>query len=298
MHDHIVRVVSEDGLLRAAAVCTTALVREVSTRHQTDFTATVALGRLLTGGALMSCLLKDDQKLALIMEGNGPIGRMSVEADAEARVRGSIRNPVTNLPPRDGRFDVAGAIGKAGFLHVWKDLGLKEPYQSMVQLQSSEVAEDLAWFMTSSEQIPSSLGLGVELDQQGEVAIAGGFLVQSLPPGNEEQINAVIKRIEKMGPITQVLKQGVTPSQALLNLFADIPFSVEHEKPVSFFCPCNRAQISAMLSGLGVQELTELQQLDDDVEVVCEYCREKYYFDSDQIEALITEIQQSQGSTD
>ncbi len=169
MQDHLVRVVSKDGLLRGIVADTTTLVREICQKQQTDLTATVALGRVLTGGALLGCLLKGRQRLALVVEGNGPLGRLSVETDASGQLRGSIRNPQANLLPKDGRFDVAGAIGKAGFLHVWKDLGLKEPYQSMVQLQTSEVAEDLAWYLTSSEQVPSSVALGVELDSAGQV---------------------------------------------------------------------------------------------------------------------------------
>lgn len=287
MQDHLVRVVSRDGLLRAAAVRTTTLVRDVCERHRTDITASVALGRLLTGGALMSCLLKGRQRLALMMEGNGPIGKLSVEADAQARVRGSIRNPVAGLPPRDGRFDVAGAIGRAGFLHVWKDLGLKEPYQSMVQLQTSEVAEDLAWYLSSSEQVPSSLGLGVELDRDGGVAVAGGFLVQSLPPGDEEQIGGVIARIEGLPPVTSMLKKGMAPVDVLKAIFADVDFSIQQESPVSFFCPCNTRQIEGVLTSLGKDELANLAEDEGGVDVVCEYCRKAYHFNRDEIAGLI-----------
>ncbi len=273
MQDQLVRVVSQDGLLRAAAVVTTSLVSDVCERHQTDLTATVALGRLVTGGALLSCLLKGKQRLALMIEGSGPLGKMSVEADADAKVRGSIRNPSANLPPKEGRFDVAGAIGRAGFLHVWKDLGLKDPYQSMVQLQTSEIAEDLAWYLSNSEQVPSSIGLGVELGEDGRVAVAGGFLVQSLPPGNEEQIGGVIERIEKMPPITTMLKEGRTPIEVLSSIFDDVGFSVQQELPVSFFCPCNDKQIEGMLISLGREELSRLSEEQENIEVICEYCR-------------------------
>lgn len=287
MQDQLVRVVSQDGLLRAAAVVTTSLVADVCERHQTDLTATVALGRLVTGGALLSCLLKGKQRLALMVEGNGPLGKLSVEADADARVRGSIRNPHADLAPKDGRFDVAGAIGRAGFLHVWKDLGLKEPYQSMVQLQSSEIAEDLAWYLSNSEQVPSSIGLGVELGADGRVAVAGGFLVQSLPPGNEDQIGGVIERIEKMSPITTMLKEGLAPIEVLRSIFGEVGFSVQQELPVSFFCPCNERQIEGMLISLGREELIRLAEEQEEVEVVCEYCRKKYQFEHVDIKNLL-----------
>ncbi len=288
MHDHLVRVVSPDGLFRAAAAVTTQLVATIVEKQKTDFTATVALGRLLTGGALLGCLLKGKQRLALSVEGNGPLGKMSVEADAKGRVRGTVRNPIAGLPPAGDHFDVAGAVGKAGFLHVWKDLGLKEPYQSMVQLQSSEIAEDLAWYLTSSEQVPSSLGLGVELGRKGDIAIAGGFLVQSLPPGDPEKIDALTERIKVLPPTTSMLGDGLTPTEILAQIFGSEDFHVQQEMPLSFSCPCSREQIELMLIDLGRKELLLLiEEEPQPVEVVCEYCRTAYEFNHEQISELM-----------
>lgn len=287
MQDHLVRVVSKDGLLRGMAAVTTELVDDICQQQQTDLTATVALGRLLTGGALLGCLLKGQQRLALVIEGNGPLGKLSVETDADGRVRGTIRNPVAGLPPKDNRFDVAGAVGKAGFLHVWKDLGLKKPYQSMVQLQSSEIAEDLAWYLTNSEQLPSSVSLGVELDAQGQVAAAGGLLIQSLPPGDEQQVELVIERLQQLPPITSLLRQGLGPAQILAQIFDELEFQVQAEQPLKFHCPCNREQIGGVLLALGRQELHQLIDKQKEVEVVCEYCRRSYIFNRQQVEDLI-----------
>ena len=284
--DSLVRVVSHDGRFRAVAAATTALVAQICARQGTDPTATVALGRLLTGGALLSCLLKGRQRLALVVEGNGPLGKLSVEAEADGRIRGTIRHPVAGLPPRGDRFDVAGAIGKAGFLHVWKDLGLKQPYQSMVQLQTSEIGEDLAWYLTTSEQVPSSVGLGVELDQSGAVAVAGGFLIQALPPEHTEGVNALIERIRGLPPTTRLLRQGLSPLQILERLFGGTGFAVQHDFPLRFSCPCSRAQIEDMLIGLGRTELDRLAGDTDPVEVTCEYCRQAYAFSSEELRTL------------
>ncbi|MCW9049000.1 MAG: Hsp33 family molecular chaperone HslO [Deltaproteobacteria bacterium] len=291
MRDHLVRVVSQDGLLRGVAAVTTNLVEDICTRQQTDLTATVALGRLLTGASLMGCLLKGRQKLALVIEGNGPLGKLSVEADADGKVRGTIRNPVAGLPPKDNRFDVAGAIGRAGFLHVWKDLGLKNPYKSMVQLQTAEIAEDLAWYLASSEQLPSSIGLGVELDRDGRVAVAGGFLIQALPPGNDEQVQLLSERIKKLPPTTTMLKQGLSPAEVLGRIFDQLDFRIQQKIPLTAYCPCNQRQIAQMLIGLGRQELSGLAEEQDPVEVACEYCREKYLFDEQAMSVLIAQAE-------
>ena len=289
MQDHLVRVVSSDGLLRGVAAVTTGLVTEICKKQQTDLTATVALGRLLTGGALLGCLLKGKQRLALVVEGNGPLGKLSVETDAQGRVRGSIRNPVAGLPPKNDRFDVAGAVGAAGFLHVWKDLGLKEPYQSMVQLQSSEIGEDLAWYLTSSEQIPSSVSLGVELDANGQVAAAGGLLVQAMPPGDEQRVETLVERLQQLPPMTTQLRQGLTPSEILQQLFEDLDFSVQATIPLGFHCPCTQEQIERMLIGLGRDELQSLADEREQVEVTCEYCRQLYVCTREKLQALIDE---------
>ena len=157
----------------------------------------------------------------------------------------------------------------------------------MVQLQTSEIAEDLAWYLSSSEQVPSSIGLGVELDRGGQVAVAGGFLVQSLPPGNEEQVEMMIERLQKLPPTTSMLRQGLTPAQILIRLFDSVEFRIQERVPVTFYCPCSRPQIERMLIGFGKQELRRLAEDSDPVEVVCEYCRQLYCFDSAQLETLI-----------
>ncbi|MFO7577040.1 MAG: Hsp33 family molecular chaperone HslO [Pelovirga sp.] len=284
--DRLVRVISPDGCFRGLVAVTTGVVRDICARQHTDLTASVALGRLITGGALMAGLLKGDQRLSLVIEGNGPIGKIGVEADAAGRLRGTIRNPVAGLPPRHERFDVAGAIGKAGFLTVCKDLGLKKTYRSMVQLQTSEVAEDLAWYLSSSEQVPSSLGLGVEIDAQARIAAAGGFLIQTLPPENQAKIDDLISRIADLPPVTTLLREGTSPEEILERLFAGHGFKVHEQQPLCFFCPCSRTRIERMLTGLGRAELESLAEQQATTTVRCEYCAMEYGFSREQLQQL------------
>ncbi len=286
MQDHLVRVVTEDGRLRAAAADTTHLVREICERQHADLTAKVALGRLLTGAALMSSLLKGRQRLALMVEANGPLGRLMVEVDAEGSIRGKVLNPIAGLPPCDNRFDVAGAVGRAGFLHVTKDLGLKEPYHSMVQLQTSEIGEDLAWYLTHSEQVPSCVAVGVELDAQGEVCAAGGFLVQALPPGDVGQLSGLEANISELPPTTSLLRQGILPVEILHRVLEGNQFSVQQQSELIYNCPCNRTQVSNMLAGLGNAEIDEMIIEQAGAEVACDYCNESYSFSVEDLNSL------------
>ena len=284
--DTLWRVVSADKCFRGLVAVTTQTVTEICAKQQTDLTATVALGRLITGGALMGGLLKGGQRLSLVVEGNGPIGKMGVEADAQGRLRGSIRNPLTGLPPRGDKFDVAGAIGKAGFLTVTKDLGLKKPYQSMVQLQTSEIGEDLAWYLSHSEQLPSCLGLGVEYDSTAGIAAAGGFLIQTLPPELPEKIATLVERIKNLPPITSLLREKISPLEILARIFGSDTFPVCESLPLSFFCPCSRDQIEQMLVGLGSQELISLAQQQPTTSVRCEYCLREYLFNATELRTM------------
>lgn len=285
MKDRMLRIISQDGTLRAVAADTTAIVEECRKRQGTDPTATVALGRLTTAAALMGALLKGNQRLALMVEGNGPLKKIHAETDAAGRVRASIKVPDSNLPPKDGRFDVAGAVGRAGFLHVTRDLGMKEPYRGMVQLHTSEIAEDLAYYLTTSEQTPSTVALGVYLEGEGEVGCAGGFMVQVMPPGKEEHIEKLEQRLRDMPPTTTLLRQGEGPEGILARLFEGIPYKVLSETDLHFSCRCSRQQVAAVIKALESKERAELIA-EGEAQVTCEFCREVYRFSADELEAL------------
>ena len=279
MSDHLIRVLTLDGAIRVSIAVTTALVEEVRRRQQTDPTATVAVGRLATAAALMGSLLKGRQRIGLTIEGNGPLQRLQAEADASGRVRATVKVPVAGLPPRDDRFDVAGAIGRAGFLHVVKDLDMKEPYRGMVQLVSSEIAEDLAYYFTTSEQTPSSVALGVELGQQAEVVAAGGFLVQLMPDADDALADRLAERLGNLPPTTTLLRQGLSPEAIIERLMQDFPYQILETTPLSFFCNCSQEQTLSLLRTLGADELDQLIKEANGAEVTCEYCKQVHTVD-------------------
>lgn len=279
MSDHMIRTLTLDGAIRVSVAATTALVEEVCRRQQTDPTASVAIGRLATAAALMGSLLKGQQRIGLTIEGNGPLKRLQAETDAHGQVRATLKVASAELPPRDGRFDVAGAIGNAGFLHVVKDLDLKEPYRGMVQLVSSEVAEDLAYYFTTSEQTPSSVALGVELGQQAEIVAAGGFLVQLMPGADEALADRLAERIGNLPPTTTMLRQGLSPAEIIDRLLEDFPYQTLETTKLSFACSCSQQQTLRLLRSLGAEELDQLIEEVGEAHVTCEYCKESYSVD-------------------
>jgi molecular chaperone Hsp33 len=286
MADHLVRLITADGALRAVAADTTLLAEECRRRQQTDPTATVALGRVATAAALMGGLLKGAQRLALIVEGSGPLKRVQAESDAFGRVRATLKEPIAGLPPRDDCFDVAGAVGQAGFLHVVKDLGLKEPYRGMVQLVTSEIGEDLAYYLATSEQIPSTVALGVALDHEFQVAAAGGFLLQLMPDGNPALVEQLEARLAELPPTTTLLRQGVAPAAILERLLDGIPLTHLGQIPLVFSCTCSREQVAGVLKLLGAEEIDELLADPGEATVTCEFCKEAYRFEREELQEI------------
>lgn len=290
MKDHLLRVATQDGTLRAAVAVTTDLVEAIRQRQDTDPTATVALGRLVSGAAVMGSLLKGDQRLALMVEGNGPLKKLHAETDAFGQLRGSVKVPVSGIAPTAEGFNVSAAVGRAGFLHVIKDLGLKEPYRGMVQLYSSEIAEDLAYYLTTSEQIPSTVALGVYLEREGRVAAAGGLLVQAMPEGDEALIALLEKRLLALPPLTTLLREGQSPEQILTLLFEGIPLGTREMTPLEFRCTCSRPQVQSMLKALGREELKEMAKQEEPTSVTCEFCKERYSFSGEELNALLDDL--------
>jgi molecular chaperone Hsp33 len=289
MTDYLVRILAKSGNVRGLACVTTDLVNEVCKRHGTLPTATAALGRALTAGTLMGSLCKTGQRVALRFEGNGPLKKILIEADADGSVRGYVGDSQVHLLRPDGGLDVANALGRAGFLTVAKDLGMKEPYRGTVQLYSSEIAEDLALYLAESEQIPSAVGLAEFVDQDGTVAAAGGFLIQAVPPVDPTVVDELMARIEELPPLSELLQGGKSPEEILELLFSGIPFDVLEKRALAFACSCSRERIERVLLSMGKKELVSMRKDQKGAGVTCEYCGEFYSFDEADLDRLITE---------
>lgn len=289
MKDQLIRVISGEINVRAMACLTTETVRAACARHRTRPTASVALGRALTGGVLLGALLKGRQRVALKFEGNGPLGKIVVEADPMCLVHGYVGNPNVDLPLKGGRFDIPRALGHAGLLTVTKDLLLKNPYQGVVNLVSGEIAEDIAYYLTDSEQTPSAMGLTTIPDDSGGIVVAGGFLIQSLPPANEGALDLLSRRIADLPPLGKVFHAGETPRDLLDRIFGDIPYEILGHQDVAFHCPCSRDRVEQALVTLGPAEIRSLAERAEDTTVTCEFCREPYTFTPDDLRRLADE---------
>ncbi|MDF1551435.1 MAG: Hsp33 family molecular chaperone HslO [Deferrisomatales bacterium] len=274
--DHLVRGLVEGINARVVACVTTELVHEACRLQGTLPSATVALGRALSAAALMVALLKDKQRVSLKFEGSGPLRKVIAEADADGAVRGTVGDPQIDLPRSGDGIAVAPALGRAGFLTVRKDLGLKQPYSGTVQLWNSEIAADLAYYFTESEQLPSAVGLGVFLDGKGGVAAAGGFLLQALPPSDPEAVEALAHHADAAPPLSELLLQGMDAKQLLAQILGALPFRVLERRPLRFRCSCSRERVEQALVSLGPEQLGEMIAAGEDGDIGCEFCRRHY----------------------
>lgn len=273
--------------LRGYAAHTTHLAEEARQRHGTAPTATVALGKALTAAALMSGLLKTGQRVALKWQGTGPLERIVVEGDARGRLRGYVGQPGVDLPPVQGEYDLLGAIGAAGLLTVVRDLRLPELAESTVHLATSDIDGDLAYFLDTSDQVPSAVVTGVWLNDDGSVAAAGGVLVQPLPPYRPDEVEQIKERLAELPPVAALLQEDLAPEEILNRVFAHVKHGLLSTYPLRFECHCSREQTMAALAALGSDDLRYLLETDREVTIDCRYCHESYVFDSDDLESLL-----------
>lgn len=280
-----------DGRVRAAAAVATQVVREAAQRHGCSPVAAAALGRTLIAALLLSTTLKGGARLTLRIFGNGPLGAIVADTDGEGHVRGYVSHPWVQVPLSPaGKLDVGRAVGREGVVHVSRDMGLRQPYHGQVPLVSGEIAEDVAHYLVRSEQVPSAVSLGVFVDGRGTVTAAGGLLVQLLP-GGEDLAEELQAAMQKLPPITELLRRHrLTTAPALLQ-HALAPWSprVLDEQPVSFSCPCSRDRAAGLLLSLGEKELAHMAEEDHGAELTCHFCGAQYRFSEEEIRALLQE---------
>lgn len=286
MKDELVRGTAWDGGIRVFAARTTRLVSELQRRHDTFPVATAALGRAATAGAMMGVMLKNDGKLTIQIKGDGPLGQIVVDANADCEVRGYVDHPHVQLPSKSpGKLDVAGGVGTSGFLNVIKDLGMREPYRGSVPIVSGELGEDFTYYFAESEQIPSVVGLGVLVDTDGSVLHAGGLIVQVMPGLPEEKLQKLETAVAGLPHITALLDQGETPEGMLRFLVGDDLTIHDSIEPI-FRCRCSRDRVERTLISLGPDELRSLIDEDGKAELLCHFCNETYQFKADELEVL------------
>lgn len=290
MKDYIVRAIAADGQIRAFAATTKNTVEEARTRHNMSPIATTALGRLLTGGAMMGTMMKNDADILTIqIKGNGPIGQMTVTADPKGRVKGFVSNPEVMLPLKDGKLDIAGAVG-IGVLSVIKDIGLKEPYVGDTILITSEIADDLTYYFATSEQVPSSVGLGVLMSKDNTVREAGGFIIQLMPDATEELIDKLEKRIQEITSVTELLEEGITPQQILSHILGDMNLEILDTIPTEFYCNCSKDRVSKAVMSIGKKDLREMIEDNKPIEVNCHFCNSHYTFSVEELQEMLEAV--------
>lgn len=278
MNDYLVRATALGGKVRLFAARTTNLVEEMRRRHDTFPTATAALGRTATAAAIMGAMLKGNEKVTIQVKGDGPIGQIVADATASGEVRGYVDHPQTHLPSNaQGKLDVAGAVGREGFLYVIKDLGMKEPYRGSSPIVSGELAEDFTYYFAKSEQTPSAVSLGVLVDTDYSVKNAGGFVLQLLPGLEEDEVAELERRLSRIPAVTSMLERGLTPEDMMKELVDTL--SAVERMDVRFQCFCSRDRVETTLVSLGKAELDAIIDGDGQAEVVCHFCNEKYQFD-------------------
>ena len=287
MEDYLIRATAAGGQIRAFAATTAVMAEDARQAHNTSPVVTAALGRLLTAGAMMGAMMKGEKDILTIqVKGDGPVKGLTVTADALGHVKGYANVPDVILPANNsGKLDVAGAVGE-GILSVIMDLGMKEPYVGQIRLQTGEIAEDITYYFAVSEQVPSSVGLGVLMTKENTVKQAGGFIVQLMPEAREEVIRALEENLSKIDAVTTLLDQGKTPVELLEILLHGMEVEFADPAPVRFVCNCGRERMERALISIGRDELSNIIEDGEDIEVNCHFCNKIYTFTVEELMLL------------
>lgn len=288
MSDYIVRAAAADNQIRAFAITSREMVEKARQIHNTSPVATAALGRSLSAGAMMGSMMKGEQDLlTLQIRGDGPLGGITVTADSKAQVKGYVNEPAVLIPANEkGKLDVSEAIGN-GMLQVIRDLGMKEPYVGQTELQTGEIAEDLTYYFATSEQIPSSVGLGVLLNRDNTVCQAGGFMIQLMPYTEDKVIDALEQRLAGVSSVTELLNRGLTPEGILEELLGDLGLTVNDTIPTAFSCNCSKERVEKAIISIGSKEIREMIRDGKPIEVKCHFCNEAYSFPIEELKKIL-----------
>lgn len=290
MGDYLVKALAYDGQVRAYAIKSTDTVGEAQRRHYTWPTASAALGRAMTAGVMMGAMLKGDDKITIKIEGNGPIGVILVDSNAKGEVRGYVTNPQTHFDLNEqGKLDVRKAVGTEGTLTVVKDLGLREQFSGQVPIVSGELGEDFTYYFVASEQVPSSVGVGVLVNPDNSILASGGFIIQLLPGTDESVITAIEERIKSTEPISKLIQKGLSPEEILENVLGHDNVKILEKMPIQFKCNCSKERFGAAIISLGKDEIQEMIDEDGKAEAQCHFCNEKYQFSKAELEELLDE---------
>lgn len=287
MTDYIVRATAADAQIRAFCATTRETVEAARTAHNSSPVVTAALGRLLTAGAMMGMGLKGESDLlTLRIQGDGPVRGLTVTADSKGHVKGYAVEPCVILPANDrGKLDVGGAVGH-GTLSVIRDMGLKDPYVGQTDLQTGEIGDDLTWYFANSEQVPSSVGLGVLMEKNNTVRCAGGFLIQLMPFAQEETVARLEHNLSNITSVTALLDMGLSPEQMLGRILEGFEVEITDRSDCSFVCNCSRQRVGKALISIGRGELDDMIRDDKPIEVKCDFCGKKYTFATEELKRL------------
>ncbi|WP_342542623.1 Hsp33 family molecular chaperone HslO [Paenisporosarcina sp. FSL H8-0542] len=291
MSDYLVRALAFDGKVRAFSVRSTDTVGEAQQRHATWPTASAALGRTMTAGVMMGAMLKGEDKLTVKVEGKGPIGAIIVDSNSKGEVRGYASNPQTHFDLNEhGKLDVRRAVGTDGMLTIVKDLGLRDFFTGSVPIVSGELGEDFTYYFVASEQVPSSVGLGVLVNPDNSILAAGGFIIQLMPGIEDETITIIEEKLSSMEPVSKLIAKGLSPEELLQEILGKENVQILDQMPVSFECNCSKERFGTAILGLGEAEIREMIEEDGSAEAQCHFCMETYHYSKEELESFIDEI--------
>lgn len=288
MKDCILRVTGGNQQVRLFVAITTEMVDKARAIHGLSPLATAALGRTLTATAIMGSMMKGDKDLiTLQIKGDGPIGTVLATSDACARVKGYVGNPLVDLPPKaNGKFDVAGAVGK-GLLNILMDIGMKEPYNGQIELVSGEIAEDLTYYFASSQQTPSVVALGVLAGRETMVKQSGGFIMQLLPSASDDVISQLEENVSGLKSMTQMLEDGLSAEDIAGILMTGLDYDIKEIKEPKYECDCSRERVQSALMTVGVQEIQQMINDNETIDMSCHFCNTHYEFEIEDLKEIL-----------